>query len=149
MRIDRGRLPALGADPLLRFPEIQRRTLDNGLRVWTIEHDAVPLVSFLVMLSVGASADPDDRPGLAAITSDMLDEADEDDSDDGYAEEDRLDDDGAGDDGAGDDGAGDEGAGDEGADEADDGGDGGPVQRSGARRSSTGSRQPTVRRGRR
>ena len=74
MRIDRGRLPALGADPLLRFPEIQRRTLDNGLRVWTIEHDAVPLVSFLVMLSVGASADPDDRPGLAAITSDMLDE---------------------------------------------------------------------------
>ncbi|HEU4936352.1 MAG TPA: pitrilysin family protein [Vicinamibacterales bacterium] len=74
MRIDRGRLPALGADPLLRFPEIQRRTLDNGLRVWTIEHHAVPLVSFLVMLSVGASADPDERPGLAAITSDMLDE---------------------------------------------------------------------------
>ena len=74
MPVDRGRLPALGADPLLRFPEIQRRTLGNGLRVWTIEHDAVPLVSFLVMLSVGASADPHDRPGLAAITSDMLDE---------------------------------------------------------------------------
>src|SRR6185436_4894952 len=74
MPVDRGRLPALGADPLLRFPEIQRRTLDNGLRVWTIEHDAVPLVSFLAMLPVGASADPQDRPGLAAITSDMLDE---------------------------------------------------------------------------
>ncbi|HTH02883.1 MAG TPA: pitrilysin family protein [Vicinamibacterales bacterium] len=74
MQIDRGRLPALGADPQLRFPEIQRRTLANGLRVWTIQHEAVPLVSFLAMLPVGASADPQDRPGLAAITSDMLDE---------------------------------------------------------------------------
>lgn len=74
MPVDRARLPALGADPLLRFPEIRRHTLDNGLRVWTIQHDAVPLISFLAMLPVGASADPQDRPGLAAITSDMLDE---------------------------------------------------------------------------
>ncbi len=74
MPVDRAQLPALGADPLLRFPEIHRHTLDNGLRVWTIEHDAVPLVSFLAMLPVGASADPQERPGLAAITSDMLDE---------------------------------------------------------------------------
>jgi zinc protease len=74
MRVDRARLPALGVDPLLRFPEIRRHTLDNGLRVWTVEHDAVPLVSFLAMLPIGASADPQDRPGLAAITSDMLDE---------------------------------------------------------------------------
>ncbi len=74
MRVDRTRLPALGADPSLRFPEIQRRTLSNGLRVWTIEHRAVPLVSFLALVPVGASADPVERPGLAAITSDMLDE---------------------------------------------------------------------------
>jgi zinc protease len=74
MRVDRARLPALGADPALRFPEIRRRTLANGLRVWTVEHHAVPLVSFLALLPIGASADPIDRPGLAAITSDMLDE---------------------------------------------------------------------------
>ena len=74
MRADRARLPALGADPLLRFPEIQRRTLTNGLRVWTVEHRAVPLISFLALLPTGASADPLERPGLAAITSDMLDE---------------------------------------------------------------------------
>ena len=74
MRVDRARLPALGVDPQLRFPEIRRHTLDNGLRVLTVEHDAVPLVSFLAMLPIGASADPQDRPGLAAITSDMLDE---------------------------------------------------------------------------
>ncbi len=48
--------------------------LSNGLRVWTVEHHAVPLISFLALLPVGASADPLERPGLAAMTSDMLDE---------------------------------------------------------------------------
>jgi zinc protease len=74
MAVDRGRLPALGPDPSFRFPNIQRRTLANGLRVWTVEHHGVPLVSFLALLPVGASADPANRPGLAAVTSDMLDE---------------------------------------------------------------------------
>ena len=74
MNVDRARLPPLGPDPPFRFPEIRRRTLGNGLRVWTVEHHAVPLVSFLALLPVGASADPRDRPGLAAMTSDMLDE---------------------------------------------------------------------------
>jgi zinc protease len=74
MAVDRSRLPALGPDPSFRFPEIRRRTLANGLRVLTVEHHAVPLVSFLALLPVGAAADPHDRPGLAAVTSDMLDE---------------------------------------------------------------------------
>ena len=74
MAVDRARLPSLGPDPPFRFPEIRRRTLGNGLRVWTVEHHAVPLVSFLALLPIGASADPRDRPGLAAMTSDMLDE---------------------------------------------------------------------------
>ena len=74
MAVDRSRLPALGPDPSFRFPNIQRRTLANGLRVWTVEHHAVPLVSFLALLPVGAASDPPDRPGLAAVTSDMLDE---------------------------------------------------------------------------
>ncbi|HEX5474519.1 MAG TPA: pitrilysin family protein [Vicinamibacterales bacterium] len=56
------------------FPEIRRRRLPNGVRVWTVEHRQVPLVSVLCLLPVGASADPPDRPGLAAIAADMLDE---------------------------------------------------------------------------
>ena len=74
MPVDRSRLPPLGLDPSFRLPDIRRQTLSSGLGVWTIEHHAVPLVSFLVLLPVGAAADPGDRPGLAAITSDMLDE---------------------------------------------------------------------------
>jgi zinc protease len=74
MAVDRSKLPALGPEPDFRFPEIARRTLENGLRVWTVEQHAVPLVSFLALLPVGAAADPRNRPGLAALTGDMLDE---------------------------------------------------------------------------
>jgi zinc protease len=74
MAVDRSRLPSLGPEPRFKFPEIRRRQLANGLRVMTIEHHAVPLVSFLALLPVGAACDPEARPGLAAVTSDMLDE---------------------------------------------------------------------------
>ncbi len=74
MGVDRSKLPALGPDPAFQFPEIRRRTLGNGLGVWTVEQHAVPLVSFLVLLPIGSAADPRERHGLAAITGDMLDE---------------------------------------------------------------------------
>jgi predicted Zn-dependent peptidase len=74
MAIDRSRLPVPGAEPAFHFPDIARRTLPNGLRVWTVEHRQVPLVSVLVVTAAGAASDPGDRPGLAAITADMLDE---------------------------------------------------------------------------
>ena len=74
MLVDRSRLPDLGPERPFTFPEIQRRTLTSGLKVWTVEHCQVPLVSVLVILPSGAAADPADRPGLAAITADMLDE---------------------------------------------------------------------------
>jgi zinc protease len=74
MAANRTQPPPLGAERLFSFPEIHRTTLDNGLKVWTVEHHQVPLVSVLALVPVGASADPPDRPGLAAITGDMLDE---------------------------------------------------------------------------
>ncbi len=74
MIADRSRLPVPGPERPFRFPTIVRQTLENGLRVMTVEHHRVPLVSVLLLVPAGASADPGDRPGLAAITADMLDE---------------------------------------------------------------------------
>ncbi len=48
--------------------------METGLRICTVEHRQVPLVSVLLLVPAGAAADPADRPGLAAITADMLDE---------------------------------------------------------------------------
>ena len=74
MAVDRSRLPDLGPERAFTFPEIRRATLPNGLRIWTVEHRQVPLVSVLALVPVGAACDPVDRPGLAAMTGDMLDE---------------------------------------------------------------------------
>jgi predicted Zn-dependent peptidase len=74
MAANRTQPPALGPERPFTFPEIHRTTLDNGLKIWTVEHHQVPLVSVLALVPAGASADPPDRPGLAAITGDMLDE---------------------------------------------------------------------------
>jgi predicted Zn-dependent peptidase len=74
MPADRSRLPDIGPEQSFAFREIQRTTLDNGLRVLTAEHRQVPLISILALLPIGASSDPPERPGLAAMTGDMLDE---------------------------------------------------------------------------
>ena len=74
MAVDRSTLPRPGAEPPFVFPEIRRTRLANGTDVWTAEHRDVPLVSALVLVRAGAAFDPVDRPGLAALTGDLLDE---------------------------------------------------------------------------
>jgi predicted Zn-dependent peptidase len=72
--VDRSRLPGPGPEPHIRFPEIAKQTLPNGLRVRTVEHRGLPVIALMALVPAGASSDPFDRPGLAALTGDMLDE---------------------------------------------------------------------------
>ncbi|HEX2344581.1 MAG TPA: pitrilysin family protein [Vicinamibacterales bacterium] len=74
MPVDRTRLPPLGPDPAFTFPAIRKTMLSSGVRFWTVEHHDVPLVAYLLLMPTGAAADPSNRPGLAAMTGDMLDE---------------------------------------------------------------------------
>ncbi len=74
IRIDRSRLPEVGADPTFTFPAIVRHTLGNGLRVCTVEHHSVPVITFSLQVEGGSGADPAGREGLAAIVADMADE---------------------------------------------------------------------------
>lgn len=74
MTVDRSGLPAVGPDLSVRFPQVARGALGNGLALWTVERRDVPVVTFQVVVPVGSSADPPDRPGLAALTADLLDE---------------------------------------------------------------------------
>jgi predicted Zn-dependent peptidase len=73
-RVDRSRLPAVGPTPSFRFPAIAKGTTSGGLRIWTVEHRSVPVVTAVLLLSVGSAADRDGAPGLASLTGDMLDE---------------------------------------------------------------------------
>ena len=74
MRVDRSRLPSLGPDPQFRFPQIVRHALRNGLKVRTVEHPGVPVVTFVMQIAGGLGADPAGREGLASLTADMVDE---------------------------------------------------------------------------
>ncbi len=73
-RADRTRLPEIGPDPTFRFPAVVRQVLPNGLRLCTVEHHSVPVVTFMLLARDGSASDPVARPGLASLTGDMLDE---------------------------------------------------------------------------
>ncbi|MCA1613462.1 MAG: insulinase family protein [Acidobacteria bacterium] len=68
------RLPKPKADPKLKLPAVQRRRLSNGLEVLFVEHKELPVVNMNLILKSGAAADPAERPGLATLTADLLDE---------------------------------------------------------------------------
>ena len=72
--VDRSQLPSPGPTRAFPFPAIEKSTLPNGLRVWTVHHTQVPLVAFTLLIRRGASSDPIGKEGLAAVTADMLDE---------------------------------------------------------------------------
>ncbi len=74
MTVDRSRLPTPSPTRTLGFPAIEKTTLPNGLRIWTVRHTQVPLVAFTLLVRSGAAFDPAGKEGLAAFTADMLDE---------------------------------------------------------------------------
>lgn len=71
---DRSKPPALGPAPRLDLPPIQKRTLANGLKVWSIESDEVPLVQVNFVVAGGSGDDPPGKFGVASLTAAMLDE---------------------------------------------------------------------------
>jgi zinc protease len=71
---DRGKPPVPGPAAALTLPAVQKLTLDNGLRVWVLEHHEVPLVQANLVVLSGAAADVPGQFGAASMTAAMLDE---------------------------------------------------------------------------
>ena len=71
---DRSKPPALGPPPELKLPQIQKRTLSNGLPVWLIESHEVPLAQVNLLIQAGSGDDPTAKAGVASLTAAMLDE---------------------------------------------------------------------------
>ncbi len=74
MPVDRSGLPPVGAAVPLRFPAIERETLSNGVRLWSVDHHETDLIGFVLLVPSGSAADPPGREGLAAFTADLLDD---------------------------------------------------------------------------
>jgi len=56
----------------IKLPEIESRTLDNGLRVLAVRDQKLPLVTIVLMLKIGAEADEEGRGGQADLALEML-----------------------------------------------------------------------------
>lgn len=56
------------------FPDVERVTLPNGIRLLLAPAGDAPLTAVRVVVRDGSDQDPDGRPGLASLTSEMLDE---------------------------------------------------------------------------
>ncbi len=71
---NRSQPPPLGPPARLTLPEIEKRTLPNGLDVWIVEAHEVPLVQVNLVVHAGSGDDRQGEFGLASLTAAMLDE---------------------------------------------------------------------------
>lgn len=74
MTVDRSRLPVPGAPRPFHFPAIEKSALPSGLRLWSVGHSSIPVVTIAMLIRRGAADDPPGLEGLAALTVDMMDE---------------------------------------------------------------------------
>lgn len=70
------RAPRGAADGATTFqlPPPETFTLSNGLNVWLLRAEQVPLVTVALVVRAGSVEDPPGKEGLAALTASMLDE---------------------------------------------------------------------------
>ncbi len=71
---DRSKLPAAGTPPDTKFPELERATLSNGLKIVLAQRRAIPQVRLELLLDAGFAADQAGIPGTASLAMAMLDE---------------------------------------------------------------------------
>ncbi|MEP7185218.1 MAG: pitrilysin family protein [Rhodanobacter sp.] len=77
--VDRSKgLPEVSQFPDLKFPELQRGKLDNGVEVILAERHTVPAVQMQLLFNAGYAADQGRKLGTSSFTMSMLDEGSKD-----------------------------------------------------------------------
>ncbi|RFC45219.1 MAG: putative Zn-dependent peptidase [Verrucomicrobia bacterium] len=69
--VDRSIKPNPGSAPAASFPEFKDLTLPNGLRVFIIQDDRRPMVTFRLVVKSGSSQD-ETKPGTASLVANLL-----------------------------------------------------------------------------
>lgn len=69
---DRNVEPLAGPDPLVKIPEIWNDELSNGIKIYGIEQNELPLVSFALRMKGGLLLDDINKVGVANLMSDIM-----------------------------------------------------------------------------
>lgn len=72
--VDRKNVPTLGEAPTIKFPQVQRAKLKNGLNVLLLERHSTPIVNVTLAVDAGSASDSVEKAGLASLTLALLDE---------------------------------------------------------------------------
>ena len=70
-------MPLPKSEPVFTPPTPTRTKLSNGMGISVVEQRGLPIVAFGVLMDAGASRDPEQLPGLAGFTAQMLPEGTE------------------------------------------------------------------------
>ncbi len=73
-RVARDPMPAIGDVPDLDFPDVERASLSNGIKVVYAQVDTVPVTRLAVEFDAGYAADRPDRLGAHSLMLDLLDD---------------------------------------------------------------------------
>ena len=71
---DRSIMPPLGATPVVKTPSIWNTKLSNGLEVYGIQNNELPLVEFSLRLKGGMLLDDPNKIGVANLMTDIMQE---------------------------------------------------------------------------
>ena len=72
---DRSKMPATGAAPVLKVPQIWTSKLANGIEVMGTQSAETPTVELVIYLNGGHRLVPVEKAGLASLTAEMLNES--------------------------------------------------------------------------
>ena len=73
-KIDRSIEPEKGPMPEINLPDVWTSELSNGIKVYGIVHDELPLVSYELVLRGGHLMDSLEKPGVANLVANLMNE---------------------------------------------------------------------------
>ena len=73
-KIDRSVKPPLGPDPAVTLPQVWSSSLGNGMKVWGIEQNELPLIQYTITIEGGHKAEEISKAGLANLVASLMNE---------------------------------------------------------------------------
>ena len=73
-KLDRSVMPKIGPDPEVTIPAPWKASLSNGMKVWGIAQNELPLVQYSIVINGGHMLDKIEKAGVANLVASMMNE---------------------------------------------------------------------------
>jgi len=73
-KLDRSIMPKIGPDPEVTIPTPWKTSLENGIKVWGIAQNELPLVQYSIVIDGGHMLDKVEKAGVANLVASMMNE---------------------------------------------------------------------------